>query len=643
MADDLIPPVKAKLGADITEFKQGMSDAKGEMSSVEQTSSSKFASIAKGVGAGLAVAGTAVASFAASSISKFASTTAAIDDLQDITGESADAMSRLKYAFNSWGVSDDQMEASLKKLSKAVGSNSDLFDKYGIAIKDAQGNTLPMSDIVANAADVFQNMPDGIEKSDLAMKLFGKSGTDMLDVLNGGSEGLKALGDEAEKFGVVVGDKDVAAAQANAKANRQMHAAWEGFQLQLGKVLMPILAKVSTFLAEHMPAAIEAFKQVMATVGPVIQAVADFIGTLVQWVIVHWDQIKLTVETGIGYVRDVISTVVGVITALWAEFGDNLIAYVQTAWGFISGIVEAAIKVVQGIIDVVTGIIHGDWKKVWEGIQKIFGGVWEAIQTVVRTAIENVRNVIEGVIGAIEASWSTVWNGIKWVFTTLWDGIVGYVTLQINAVKAIIEGIISGIAWTWSVIWNGVKDTATTVWEGIQSAISVPIDAVKGFIDDLITKVTGMWDGIEDAASTVWNGIKSTISGVVDGIKTKVAEIWNGVSSSFKSAVNSVIDLINKVIDGANKLPFVDIPHIPKLESGGTIVAPGLAIVGEKGPELVTLPAGATVYPTGTGPAGMAAGGSAPIEVHFHGITDVPALAAATGAELAWAMKTRAA
>lgn len=642
MADDLIPPVKAKLGADITEFKDGMADAKGEMASVESTSSSRFNSIAKGIGAGLAVAGAAVASFAVASVNKFAQTTQAIDDLQDITGESADAMSRLKYAFNSWGVSDDQMEASLKKLSKQVSSNADLFDQYGIAIKDAQGNTLPMSDIVANAADVFQNMPDGVEKSNLAMQLFGKSGTELLDVLNGGSEGLKAMGDEAEKFGLVLGEKDVAAAQENAKAQRQMHAAWEGFQLQLGKVLMPILAKVTTFLAEHMPAAIEAFKTVMATVGPIIERIAQFFGDLVQWVVNHWDQIKTTVQTGIGYVQDVISTVVGVIEALWGEFGDNLISAVDTAWGFISGIVDAAINIVRGIIDVVTGLISGDWGKVWDGIKKVFQGVWDGIKTYVQTAIDIVKNVIEGVVGAIEASWSTVWNGIKAVFTGIWDGIVGYINLQINAVKAIIEGIISGIAWTWSVIWNGVKTTAETVWSGIQTAVQTPIDAIKGFIDDVITKVTGMWDGIETAASNVWNGIKTTISGVVDGIKSKVSEIWNGVSSGFKSAVNGVIDLINKIIDGANKIPFVDIPHIPKLESGGTIVAPGLAIVGERGPELVKLPAGATVYPTGTGPAGIG-GGGAHIELNFHGITDVPALTDAVGSEIAWQLKTRAA
>ena len=40
----------------------------------------------------------------------------------------------------------------------------------------------------------------------------------------------------------------------------------------------------------------------------------------------------------------------------------------------------------------------------------------------------------------------------------------------------------------------------------------------------------------------------------------------------------------------------VSIPNIPKLATGGTITRGGYALVGERGPELVSLPTGSTVY-----------------------------------------------
>ena len=50
---------------------------------------------------------------------------------------------------------------------------------------------------------------------------------------------------------------------------------------------------------------------------------------------------------------------------------------------------------------------------------------------------------------------------------------------------------------------------------------------------------------------------------------------------------------------------------------GGTVGRGGMALVGERGPELVNLPGGSTVYPNGTGPG---SGGMATTNnFHFHG------------------------
>ena len=46
---------------------------------------------------------------------------------------------------------------------------------------------------------------------------------------------------------------------------------------------------------------------------------------------------------------------------------------------------------------------------------------------------------------------------------------------------------------------------------------------------------------------------------------------------------------------------------------GGGISTGGLALVGERGPEVVSLPGGARVHPSGTGPGGVVN------QFHFHG------------------------
>jgi hypothetical protein len=66
------------------------------------------------------------------------------------------------------------------------------------------------------------------------------------------------------------------------------------------------------------------------------------------------------------------------------------------------------------------------------------------------------------------------------------------------------------------------------------------------------------------------------------------------------AAVNTLINGLNTVIHGFNRLPgpdIGDIPSIPYLARGGRVMRGGSAIVGERGPEMVTLPTGASVSP----------------------------------------------
>lgn len=105
-------------------------------------------------------------------------------------------------------------------------------------------------------------------------------------------------------------------------------------------------------------------------------------------------------------------------------------------------------------------------------------------------------------------------------------------------------------------------------------------------------------------------------------------DLWHGIVASFKWGVNGVITLlnglivgINALIHGANWVSFgaisiPDIPEIPHwLASGG--IASGLAVVGEHGPELVRLPQGSQVIPTGQSQQMMQSGalGGPPVQV----------------------------
>ena len=110
-------------------------------------------------------------------------------------------------------------------------------------------------------------------------------------------------------------------------------------------------------------------------------------------------------------------------------------------------------------------------------------------------------------------------------------------------------------------------------------------------------------------------------------LKEGVTEVWNGIQGVIKGAINGVIGDINsfiRFIDGIKiHIPSIKIgpittpalnwgglglPQIPLLAHGGIIDEAGSVLVGERGPELLGLPRGASVTPL---PGSMARSGGA--------------------------------
>ncbi|HWB36043.1 MAG TPA: hypothetical protein VHA75_08470, partial [Rugosimonospora sp.] len=142
----------------------------------------------------------------------------------------------------------------------------------------------------------------------------------------------------------------------------------------------------------------------------------------------------------------------------------------------------------------------------------------------------------------------------------------------------------------------------------------------------LVGEYQWVWGLIKDFAGfwyDVWiNKVGGAIVKVGGVFKSIFQAIGGYISGAFhdavnvaKSAINTLIGLINKavgfinshIVDNANKIPGVNFPHlptIPMLATGGLITHGGMAIVGENGPEMVSLPTGAQVYRNGTQPSG---------------------------------------
>ncbi len=146
-----------------------------------------------------------------------------LDDMAEKTGVSVEALSKLRYAGEAVGTTTEQMAGGLRKLAKLMGEAAGggeeaigVFKTMGVSFKDANGSLRSTDLVLADIAEKFSGWSDGPGKAALAMKVFGKSGEDMIPMLNLGKQGLNDLGTEAEKLGIKLsGDAAKAAADFN--------------------------------------------------------------------------------------------------------------------------------------------------------------------------------------------------------------------------------------------------------------------------------------------------------------------------------------------------------------------------------------------------------------------------------------------
>jgi len=138
-----------------------------------------------------------------------------------------------------------------------------------------------------------------------------------------------------------------------------------------------------------------------------------------------------------------------------------------------------------------------------------------------------------------------------------------------------------------------IHDTAATGLGCDHLQDSTIQGVIGGALDTISSAWSGTWDAAKDKFGEVWDWILDKFRTVLDGIKSAwnaVAGVLNGITFTFDG-----IDMPGPIPDvpGFTVDPIRDLPTFAK---GVRNFGGGLALVGERGPELVNLPRGADVF-----------------------------------------------
>jgi methyl-accepting chemotaxis protein len=148
------------------------------------------------------IAGPLAAAFSTVAITTFAKsvidTADALGDLSEKTGITVKELSALGNAAQFNGSSAEEFndaivkfQKSLAEAQKGIGSQSDAFKTLGISLKDSDGAYKDTTSLFYEFVDAMAVTAEGATKTKLAQDLLGRSGTNLIPVLNQGSNALK--------------------------------------------------------------------------------------------------------------------------------------------------------------------------------------------------------------------------------------------------------------------------------------------------------------------------------------------------------------------------------------------------------------------------------------------------------------------
>lgn len=186
-----------------------------------------------------------------------------LDDIgktADRIGITTDALQELRVVAESAGVSQAALDTSIEKLGKGlaeasmgIGTAKTALEQLNLSADDLIG--LGLDGAMGKIADAINKVPSPMERTALAMQLFGRSGAPMLNLLREGSDGMETMREEARKLGVVI-DEDLIRNAEEAQTQLDLMSRVINAQLSSALIdLAPLLVNAATGVASVARAA----------------------------------------------------------------------------------------------------------------------------------------------------------------------------------------------------------------------------------------------------------------------------------------------------------------------------------------------------------------------------------------------------
>ena len=175
---------------------------------------------------------------------------------------STDDFQTLSFAFEQSGGSAANLETAIKSMStqyldlqRGTATSTDLFNRLGLTLNDLNG--LDVGERFRLIAKSISNIADPTEKAAVAVKLFGRSGSTILPLI----QNLDQYEQRLRDIGGVISGSAIKDAEDLTDLNNELSRSWNKLTSQLSSTFVPAIKLLT-----------EAFRELNATLAGTLKA-----------------------------------------------------------------------------------------------------------------------------------------------------------------------------------------------------------------------------------------------------------------------------------------------------------------------------------------------------------------------------------
>jgi hypothetical protein len=208
----------------------------------------------------------------------------------------------LQLAFRQSGLGAGELQQSMARLAQGITGGNKALEAMSIQTRNADGSLKNTRQVLGEVADRFASYEDGAAKSALAIELFGKTGAQLIPLLNGGSEGLDNFDKMAQKLGLTLTEETAKAAEQFNDTLDLIKAAGEGVSMQVMGQLLPTLQSLAGSFFNALTEG-DRLSKIAQVLGVVLKGLGSIVIVLVETILTASTAIKTFGEAMLAIVR----------------------------------------------------------------------------------------------------------------------------------------------------------------------------------------------------------------------------------------------------------------------------------------------------------------------------------------------------